>query len=891
MATCQDYLRQYYLDSLCKIALFPGDYESYVDLKDIYTKLSLQVILPKPCRPVKMPLTSYSEMFTRKNSEGNANTRLLLSAPAGLGKTTITAKIAYDWAKGIAGSPLKDIVLLLVLNMRYINHTSNLEDAILTQIFPEDTKITADQIQNMIQRYGEKIIIIFDAIDESDRHLYSDADKCGSIVKLLRGKMYLSCRLLVTTRPWRITEIARECKQFVHFEITGFNRDDINDYIKKFFTQEAGVGDSLIEHMKQNPLIADIASIPLMALLICLYWKEIDEKQFPNRIGQLYSAIINIMHQHYVQKQKSCQTHETDYIQQLVCRMGKMAVRGFWPPENRVVFLSDEASNTDDVEMACQIGLISKQESRQSVCSGRRQQTLTFFHKTCGEKCAGEYLASLADENPKELESKLLQLKTISDALSIQYILQFTCNSSANAAEMIMRRLIDIFMPEEGKLMIQYVTENLDFDVTLKIQGFIELVLKCNYEADHKATFNDVLNALVPRGNIFFLGISTLTAVALGYYMLHSRPGYIRSLTLRPSEHQGDFGEFEGVVYRMHMEARKSVNEVPLNEMRNICVEYIRTHSGIHDSYRTIMSNSPAVMLSQILVWQVCEDLPTSQESNIAPIIATFKNVHLEVLNINRFRMGNTNINQLLKAIQEGHMLHLSQLCVSSIGMNEQQMQGLVTNIKKMPDLKVINVSRNQSYHGLSILTESLPTMPSLQVLCIDDLWASVNSMMAFAEKFQQFGSRLVQLRMEGNHMNDTVASQLTKHLPIGRLLRVLCISVDGLSKEHHNQLLSAMHYLSRLQHLGISRSEYPDDMMVSVADAMQSLPDLALLVLHTRPDTTPQVNTTTWKYFKAKVQEMSKLKALVLHHIELLKEDFIDLVSLCRRLQYRQLR
>ncbi|XP_072043301.1 uncharacterized protein [Amphiura filiformis] len=281
---CQEQLRAYYINSLCKIPLFPGDFDSCVDLQDIYTKVSIEIKLPKPCRPVKMPLSSYDEMFTRRTREGYVYTKLLLSAPAGLGKTTLTAKIAYDWATQLEGSPLRDITLLFVINMRWIDHTSNLESIILNQILPRDTTITPDQVRSMIERYGDRVIVILDAVDESDRGLFNQVESYGNIVELLKGRVMSPCRVLVTTRPWRIAEITRMCKTFTQLELIGFNKEDVREYVRKFFHQKKNLGDSLIAHLDQNPLVDEIASKPLMALLVCIYWHL------------LFDAIINIMY-------------------------------------------------------------------------------------------------------------------------------------------------------------------------------------------------------------------------------------------------------------------------------------------------------------------------------------------------------------------------------------------------------------------------------------------------------------------------------------------------------------------------------------------------------------------------------------------------------------------
>ena len=840
-----------------------------------------------------MPLTSYTEMFTRKSREGRTFTKILVSAPAGLGKTTFVAKIAYDWATGVEGSPLKDISLLFVLNMRHISHTTDLEDAINAQIFPEDTQISRRELERLIKRYERSTTVILDAVDESVRHLYSHPDNCGTIVKLLQGKRFLSCRLLVTTRPWRISEITRECNVFAHFEIIGFNHDDINEYLNKYFDQDVGLKNSLIKYMKQNPLIAEIVSVPLMALLVCVYWKEIEEKKFPNRIGQLYSAIINIMHHHFTRKQSLLPpTPETEgVIQHLVCRMGKMALKGFWPPENRIVFTSEDISSATDVEKACEIGLISKEESRPSVISFRRQTTLTFFHKTCGEKCAGDYMASLADENPNVLVSKLRQLKTIADALSVEFILQFACHANHKAADVIMKRLLNIFKSQIGELKAKlFVTEEIDFDETITIQQYYDICLRCNYEANCKNAFSHLLNNFFPEGKIYFFGISALTSVALGYYLAHPRSGCIRKIKLRPTTNADEpMPSISGVLNRLRANVLFGIKNIPLQEMHNICTEYIRKRPNMAASYKCQLSVMPAFMLINIQMWQACEHLPTAQESNIAPILASLQDTNLEELNIDGFQIGTTNIDQLLSTIQEGKLMHLLRLHVRSIGMNELQMQRLATGMKAMPDLILLDISYNKLQNCLTILSKSLPTMQSLQILSICEVSMSEYDMVKFAKNFSQFGSRLVELEMTGNPMNDRVASQLTKHLPIGKKLQALRIAVSGLSREYHNMLLPTLRHLCRLQELEIHQSQYTDDLMMSVADVMPSLPDLYDLMLTAFSTTTPQrVNSRTWQHFKAELQKKSKLKSLSLLHITFQEDDFTDLVLLCRTLEYK---
>ena len=157
------------------------------------------------------------------------------------------AKIAYDWSMKPKGSPLSDVTLLFVVNMRWVDRTTNLEQAILSQLLPHDTHITTNQLQRSLGKLSDKVVIVLDAVDESDRHLLDDPERSGSIVKLLTGRILVSCRLIVTTRPWRVTEIVNACKTFTRLDLGGFSREDVKTYIRQFFNDEEELGEILAQ--------------------------------------------------------------------------------------------------------------------------------------------------------------------------------------------------------------------------------------------------------------------------------------------------------------------------------------------------------------------------------------------------------------------------------------------------------------------------------------------------------------------------------------------------------------------------------------------------------------------------------------------------------------------
>ena len=160
-------------------------------------------------------------------------------------------------------------------------------------------------------------------------------------------------------------------------------------------------------------------------------------------------------------------------------------------------------------------------------------------------------------------------------------------------------------------------------------------------------------------------------------------------------------------------------------------------------------------------------------------------------------------------------------------------MERLAKAIKYMPNLTVIDISSNNpSGKSLQYMVESLTEAKSVRTLDVSNMFASVQVMGTFAEKLVEFGSQLQKLRVNGNYMDDAVTSRLESNLPVARQLQDLEISVDDLSRKHHNQLVMTTSQLSRPRDLAIYGSQYPDDLLMSASDVMGSLPDLYWLAL-----------------------------------------------------------
>ena len=290
-----DVLKTVYLSKHCRKQLYPWKSEHFVDLHTIYVNLTMDIEIPQPSRPIKQRLKFYHTIFDADED----NRRFVLEGRPGLGKTTICAKIAYDWSHRLKfhNSPLNHIKLLFLLRLGLINHQTSIEEAIFDQLLPSgSTSYTWEELRKVIEMSGKSVIIVLDALDEADPKLFEkkQSQEAPSIVKIMQFQDLPKCRVLVTTRPWRVAEIMK-CEAYRRLELQPFTKSDIVQYVEKFFGQNIELSAELEESIKENKLIVD-ASIPLIALLICWYWQMTEGKEeIPMRLGQLYSGIIDTM--------------------------------------------------------------------------------------------------------------------------------------------------------------------------------------------------------------------------------------------------------------------------------------------------------------------------------------------------------------------------------------------------------------------------------------------------------------------------------------------------------------------------------------------------------------------------------------------------------------------
>ena len=448
---CREDFIHHYRTHLCKIKTDPLNFDSVQDFESLFT--NLRVIDTSQQREL-----DYGDILALKIGEKQDRQarRLLAEGEAGAGKTTLCAKIAWDWLNG-HGFKRFELVLIIPIRDTEIN---TMVGEVAQAYFSEDNTTSPEQFEKYCYENPEKVFIVLDGLDEFKGDFSKQVEDI--IIKTLRSEHLLVCTILVTTRPWRADQVRsnallRNSYRFIRVE--GFRKDNIPVYIGKFFKSDKDSADSLIGLMNENDVIAEnMAPYPIYTAMLCILWRgsTANKRQIIRRLqtfSQLFHEMVSFLTDHYFSK--DIDSYTSDQLNDFHARIGrhlqeigKTALDGLLRNElsfpEKVFCRCMEA-----VDSGCKIGVISREKRvapKQQRASGASEKLITtvlFPHKLFQEYLAGMYLASLYDSSWSEFD-RMIDETLLPRAKEFQYVIYFTVLQGRNQSTNIMERLLKL---------------------------------------------------------------------------------------------------------------------------------------------------------------------------------------------------------------------------------------------------------------------------------------------------------------------------------------------------------------------------------------------------------------------------------------------------------------
>ncbi|XP_072163207.1 uncharacterized protein [Diadema setosum] len=461
---CIEDLKAYYRRSQRMVTVDPLDFIKRVELDEIYTNLSL-FDRGSMC---KTPIT-YGDLLTIDES-GNLSKRLLIQGEGGVGKSTLCAKIAWDWC---LGRILQDLDMVFLILLRHVKNEESIGD-IVKRYLSDSNAATAKQIDDYISSHPSKVLIVFDGFDEFNG-TFADENR-SDVIRILRLEKHGTCKVIVTTRPWRTSEFQEDklfSEAYTFISADGFDKDNVSNYIWRYFgvRDKIDLAKNLIRFMEENDVIrSNMAPFPIFCAMLCLMWNDFSEKRRKEiynlqTFSNVLREMISFLKEHYASK--FCENLQVQNAAEAVKKpstaiedIGEVALNGLL---KRNLSFSEKLFQDcrDAMEICCRIGVLTKETSaidtdcRRSVnTQSVAKSTIYFPHKLFQEYITGIHIEKLFTNNrPKYNDLKRELLKRHQE---FRYLLYF---SSALGNELGLDIIEDLKMTDDQYFCVDVAFE------------------------------------------------------------------------------------------------------------------------------------------------------------------------------------------------------------------------------------------------------------------------------------------------------------------------------------------------------------------------------------------------------------------------------------------------
>ncbi|XP_053475779.1 NACHT, LRR and PYD domains-containing protein 4-like isoform X2 [Ictalurus furcatus] len=256
--------------------------------------------------------------------------RVLTKGVAGIGKTVSVQKFILDWAEGKAN---QDVTFMFPLPFRELNlmkqkHLSLMD--LLHHFFPEMRKL------QLIDSY--KVVLIFDGLDECPLPLNFQKNErlCGVtesasvdvlLTNLIKGNLFPSALLWITSRPGAANQIPPECVDQVT-EVRGFSDPQKEEYFRKRISDQS-LANKIISHMKSSRSLYIMCHIPVFCWISATVLErmlgEAESGQIPKTLTQMFTHFLIFQIKHKDQKYHQKCDPDPQQTRESILALGKLA--------------------------------------------------------------------------------------------------------------------------------------------------------------------------------------------------------------------------------------------------------------------------------------------------------------------------------------------------------------------------------------------------------------------------------------------------------------------------------------------------------------------------------------------------------------------------------------
>ena len=787
----------------------PWDRNNTMDIDEVYVQLTLLRDDRKLAGTTKERLQDYSELFA---SHGHhlIPKRILVYGRPGIGKSTLTKKLAVDWSRGNK-EILNKFAVVLLIKLRDVYNTQDFRAMLQkAELLSAGDPMVFSQLYDYILRNQQKVLLILDGYDE-----YS-AEKSSPVHQIWKGSQLRDCTLLVTTRPRKKDELRPG--SHAQFEIDGFDEWQVETFALKFLRDQTKV-DKFTAFLRKRSLWG-LAEIPLLLLMLVLSW-EVSDYQGPSTSrANLYNSFCQTLLDHVTAKTSDETFRSMDEYREDLAKLGELA----WQALLNDCLYFKLSNVPKDIRLFLDKFIDFGFLQTSNLSNSPRPEKLAFFlHKSVQEFLAASFLVRDL-KNAKESFNCLSKVDSFKRFTKLFEVFKFVSELSSEATVAVFSHLKMI--GEKEGLTDYNFCENPSIEELTEKQGkfysiSLDLFLSCP-ASDRKNVYPSFLQCV---NGLLLIEEKQLDKVSSEHCLRSTnfhKPDYVffQSGFGGDSEDVGDqifsvMSDLDTVFATCYGDV-KSVNtyhdlfphDFFIKKVGHRLVFYLTrvqlvicTSPKFIELLRSSISAPKSSLQEPDHVSQnhdVCSSLDLTEKTSDQTLTHSLS--YLREIKIS------DPTSELLSILYNlRHLTRLAELVLSGVGMGNQECQLLATALKYVNQLRLLRLSSNPLGHGISGFAKHLRNVPHLEWLCLNDTQMGEEEVTALARSLQNV-TQLSKLDLSNNPLGHGI-SELAKHLHSVPHLKELYLNDTQMGEEEVTCLAHSLKNVTQLSKLHLSNN------------------------------------------------------------------------------------
>ncbi|XP_071820676.1 uncharacterized protein [Apostichopus japonicus] len=403
-------------------------------------------------------LDSYNDILSSPKTKSK---RTIIEADPGFGKTTLASQFVYDWCTENPESPLKDVEILIFLQLRQLTGVNSIYTAIKNSIVPKDEDMDEACIKEILKVYKKSVVMLFDSYDE-----YPDKNETETdIFSIIEMKMFLDVLVIILTRTLILPpNLHPETKRI---RLTGFGVAERRNYVLKAVADDVQLADRIEEQLQRNPFLSDLCQVPLFSTMVAHIVHERPEIDIFSTVTRFVTSLIACVHNHM--KIKKDANSEVPAFETELAKLYRIAFDGLTQKNQQLAwektYLVSELGQ-EFYDNYIKLGMLA-QEVVFDDSQWRYKTVARIWHKIICEFYASHHLVWILSKGASSAASSIKVKETLNsiNPLDLQYVYRFACGLNKSAADIIIkhlqetekgRRFAILCMLEQGEMSNQF---------------------------------------------------------------------------------------------------------------------------------------------------------------------------------------------------------------------------------------------------------------------------------------------------------------------------------------------------------------------------------------------------------------------------------------------------